>query len=111
VADRTVNAGFQRIADFRRDNGPAIRAVCSQFVALCRGLNLFTQAVVAIDGSKFTAVNNRDKNYTVAKVKKHIEQVDAASPTTLTISSCGRSNAPASACSAPTPAALRRARR
>ena len=50
---------FKTIADFRRDNGPAIRAACAQFVVLCRGLNLFTQAVVAIDGSKFKAVNNK----------------------------------------------------
>ena len=69
---------FKTIADFRRDNGAAIRAVCGQFVALCRRLNLFTQAVVAIDGSKFKAVNNRDKNYTVTKVKKRMEQVDAS---------------------------------
>src|ERR1700745_3289910 len=66
---------FKTIADFRRDNGPAIRAVCSQFVMLCRRLNLFTQAVVAIDGSKFKAVNNRDKNYTVAKVTGRMEQI------------------------------------
>ena len=59
---------FKTIADFRKDNGAAIRAVCSQFVVLCRALGLFTRAVVAIDGSKFKAVNNRDKNYTVAKV-------------------------------------------
>jgi transposase len=69
---------FKTIADFRRDNGPAIRAVCSQFVALCRRLNTFTNAVVAIDGSKFKAVNNRDKNYTVAKVVRRMEQVDAS---------------------------------
>jgi transposase len=69
---------FKTIADFRRDNGPAIRAVCGQFVALCRRLNLFAQAVVAIDGSKFKAVNNRDKNFTVAKVGKRMEQVDAS---------------------------------
>jgi len=69
---------FKTIADFRRDNGAAIRAVCSQFVALCRRLNLFTQAVVAIDGSKFKAVNNRDKNFTVAKVGKRMEQVEAS---------------------------------
>src|SRR5499433_4564821 len=59
---------FKTIADFRKDNGAAIRAVCSQFVVLCRALGLSTRAVVAIDGSKFKAVNNRDKNYTVAKV-------------------------------------------
>jgi transposase len=69
---------FKTIADFRKDNGEAIRAVCGQFVELCRRLNLFTQAVVAIDGSKFKAVNNRDKNFTVAKVKKRMEQVDAS---------------------------------
>ena len=69
---------FKTIADFRRDNGPAIRAACAQFVVLCRRLNLFTQAVVALDGSKFKAVNNRDKNFTVAKVAKRIEQVEAS---------------------------------
>src|SRR5919106_3031921 len=69
---------FKTIADFRRDNGPAIRAACAQFIVLCRKLNLFTRAVVAIDGSKFKAVNNRDKNFTVAKVAKRIEQVEAA---------------------------------
>src|ERR1700681_2482972 len=69
---------FKTIADFRRDNGAAIRAVCAQFVVLCRQRGLFTRAVIAIDGSKFKAVNNRDKNYTVAKVGKRIEQVDAS---------------------------------
>jgi len=69
---------FKTIADFRKDNGPAIGAVCGQFVGLCRRLNLFTRAVVAIDGSKFKAVNNRDKNYTVAKVGKRMERVDAS---------------------------------
>lgn len=57
---------FETIADFRRDNGAAIRAVCGQFVELCRRVKLFTRAIVAIDGSKFKAVNNRDKNFTVA---------------------------------------------
>src|ERR1700681_3828784 len=56
---------FKTIADFRRANGPAITAACRQFVALCRRLDLFAQAIVAIDGSKFKAVNNRDKNFTV----------------------------------------------
>jgi transposase len=69
---------FKTIADFRRGNGAAIRAVCSQFVVLCRQLGLFTRAVVALDGSKFKAVNNRDKNYTVAKVTGRMEQVDAS---------------------------------
>ena len=69
---------FKTIADFRKDNGAAIRAVCGQFIELCRRLRLFTHAVVAIDGSKFKAVNNRDKNYTVAKVTGRMEQVNAS---------------------------------
>jgi transposase len=69
---------FKTIANFRRDNGAAIRAVCGQFIELCRRLKLFTKAIVAIDGSKFKAVNNRDKNFTVAKVAKRMEQVDAS---------------------------------
>jgi transposase len=69
---------FKTIADFRRDNGPAIRAACAHFVMLCRQLNLFTRSVAAVDGSKFKAVNNRDRNFTVAKVAKRIEQVEAS---------------------------------
>src|SRR6201987_5065874 len=69
---------FKTIADFRKDNGVAIRAVCFQFIGLCRRLKLFTHAVVAIDGSKFKAVNNRDQNYTVAKVTGRMEQVNAS---------------------------------
>ena len=66
------------IARFRKDNGAAIRAVCRQFVGLCRKLNLFSQAVVALDGSKFKAVNAGDKNFTPAKLAKRIEQVEAS---------------------------------
>ena len=69
---------FKTIADFRRDNGSAIRKACAQFIVLCRQLNLFTRTVVAIDGSKFKAVNTRDKNFTPAKVTKRIEQVEAS---------------------------------
>ena len=69
---------FKTIANFRCENGPAIRAACGQFIELCRRLSLFTKAIMAIDGSKFKAVNNRDKNYTVAKVAKRMEQVDAS---------------------------------
>jgi transposase len=64
------------IADFRKDNGPAIRKVCSKFVALCRQLDLFADASVAIDGAKFKAVNNRDRNFTRAKMKRRMEQVE-----------------------------------
>jgi transposase len=64
------------IADFRKDNGRAIRQVCARFIALCRTVGLFTEASVAIDGSKFKAVNNRDKNFTEAKMKRRLEQID-----------------------------------
>jgi len=69
---------FKTIADFRRDNGPAIQAMCRQFVLLCRKLDLFSDAVVGIDGSKFKAVNNRDKNYTPYKLQRRIEQIEAS---------------------------------
>src|SRR5271154_2906143 len=58
---------FKTIADFRRDNGAAIRGVCREFIVMCRDLKLFSEAIVAIDGSKFKAVNNRDKNFTDRK--------------------------------------------
>jgi transposase len=67
---------FKTIADFRRDNGVAIRKVCREFVLLCRRLGLFAQALVAIDGSKFKAVNNRDKNFTQAKVRRRIAEIE-----------------------------------
>jgi transposase len=68
---------FKTIADFRKDNGVPIRLVCRKFVILCRNLNLFANAFVAIDGSKFKAVNNRDRNFTRAKMKRRIAEVDA----------------------------------
>jgi transposase len=64
------------IADFRKDNGPAIRKVCARFVALCRQLGLLAAASVAIDGSKFKAVNNRDRNFTSAKMKRRMAQIE-----------------------------------
>ena len=67
---------FKTIADFRKDNGTAIRGVCREFILLCRRLELFSQAVVAIDGSKFKAVNNRDRNFTSAKMKRRLEQIE-----------------------------------
>jgi transposase len=69
---------FKTIADFRRDNGPAIRQVCVQFVRLCRQLGLFEQALVAIDGSKFKAVNNRDKNFTARKLEARKQQLETS---------------------------------
>ena len=67
---------FKTIADFRKNNGAAIRLVCREFVMLCRKLNLFADAFVAIDGSKFKAVNNRDRNFTKAKMKRRLQQID-----------------------------------
>jgi len=64
------------IANFRKDSGLAIRNVCARFVALCRQLELFADASVAIDGSKFKAVNARDKNFTRAKMKRRLEQIE-----------------------------------
>jgi len=63
------------IADFRKDNGPAIRKVYARFVALCRQLDLFTDASVAIDGAKFKAVNSRERNFTRAKMKRRLAQI------------------------------------
>ena len=67
---------FKTIADFRKDNGKAIRLVCREFVMLCRKLNLFTDAFVAVDGSKFKAVNTRDRNYSKAKMKRRLQQIE-----------------------------------
>jgi hypothetical protein len=69
---------FKTIADFRKDNGEAIRLVCREFVMLCRKVNLLTDTLVAIDGSKFKAVNNRDKNYTRTKMKRRLADVEAS---------------------------------
>jgi transposase len=67
---------FKTIADFRKDNGEAIRKVCREFVELCRRLELFSEASVAIDGSKFKAVNTRDRNFTQAKMARRLAQID-----------------------------------
>jgi transposase len=67
---------FKTIADFRRDNGVGIRNVCRRFVVLCRELKLFSQTLVAIDGSKFKAVNTRDRNFTEGKVDKRQKQIE-----------------------------------
>jgi transposase len=67
---------FKTLADFRKNNGEAIRLVCREFVMLCKKLDLFADAFVAIDGSKFKAVNNRDRNFTKAKMKRRLQQID-----------------------------------
>ena len=63
------------IADFRKDNGPAIKKVCAQFVALCRKMGLLAKASVAIDGNKFKAVNSRDNNFTKGKMERRLAQI------------------------------------
>ena len=69
---------FKTIANFRKDNGKAIRGVCKQFVVLCQQLGLFSEAMVAIDGSKFKAVNNRDRNFTSAKLQRRMEEIESS---------------------------------
>jgi len=68
---------FKTIADFRKDNRQAIRRVCTEFVGVCRELELFSATLVAIDGSKFKAVNSRDKNFTRKSVKRRLERTQA----------------------------------
>ena len=69
---------FKTIADFRKDNGAAIRSACRQFVGPCRGLNLFTHAMVAIDGSRFKACNSRDRSFSRGSIERRMEQVEAS---------------------------------
>ena len=69
---------FKTIADFRKDNGPAIRKVCREFIVLCGRAGLLAATTVAIDGSKFKAVNSRDRNFTKAKIAKRLEQIEAS---------------------------------
>jgi transposase len=69
---------FKTIANFRKDNGKAIQSVCRQFIVLCQQLGLFSEALVAIDGSKFKAVNNRDRNFTSAKLQRRMEEIESS---------------------------------
>ena len=73
---RRLTPDDKTIADFRKDNGPAIKKVCARFVELCRKMGLLTKASVAIDGSKFKAVNTRDKNFTKGKVERRRRQLE-----------------------------------
>jgi transposase len=74
---RRLSPDFKTIANFRRDNGKAIRNVCRRFIVLCQQLDLFSDAVVAIDGSKFKAVNSSDRNFTSGKLKRRMEEIEA----------------------------------
>lgn len=66
-----LSPDFKTVADFRRNNGKTIRNVCSEFIVLCRNLELFSKSIVVVDGSKFKAVNNRDRNF-----KARLQQID-----------------------------------
>jgi len=71
-----LSPDHKTIAEFRRQNGPAIGRVCARFVALCRTMGLLTGTCVAIDGSKFKAVNNRDRNFTQGKLDRRRQQIE-----------------------------------
>ena len=71
-----LSPDHKTIADFRKDHGPAIRQVCARFVELCRSVGLLRSVAVAIDGSKFKAVNNRDRNFTTAKLRRRRAQIE-----------------------------------
>ena len=86
---------FKTIAGFRKDNTKAISRVCREFILLCRKLNLFTDTLIAIDGSKFKAVNNRDRNLTTAKLKYRLQFIDdSIAKYLLQIESADRQQAP-----------------
>ncbi len=69
---------FKTIADFRKDNGPAIRKVCREFIAFCQGIDLLDARMVAIDGSKFKAVNAKARSFTREKLRRKLGEIDAA---------------------------------
>jgi transposase len=71
-----LTPNFKTIADFRKDNSKGIQAVCREFVLVCNKLELFADSIIAIDGSKFKAVNNRDRNFTPAKLKYRQKVID-----------------------------------
>ena len=71
-----LSPDFKTIADFRKDNSKGIKNTCRTFIELCRQMNMFTDTVVAIDGSKFKAVNNSKKNYTPSKLKFHVDRFE-----------------------------------
>src|SRR5258707_6148729 len=73
---RHLRPDFKTIADFRRDNGSAFRAVFREFVLLCRQLDLFGRELLAVDGTRIKAVNNKDRNFTRASLRQYIDAAD-----------------------------------
>jgi hypothetical protein len=78
MADGSACAGLQDDRRLSQGQRPGDPLRCRQFVALCRGLNLFTQAIVAIDGSRFKAVNSRDRSFSRGSIERRMEQVEAS---------------------------------
>lgn len=88
---------FKTIANFQKDNSKAIDGVCRQFVLLCQQLGLFSENLFAIYGSKFEAVNNRDRDFTSGKLKRRVEEVEASGSRYLvSLDAAARSLAPPS---------------
>ena len=73
---RTLKPDFKTIADFRRDNRAAFRAVFRQFVLLCRRLDLYGRELLAVDGTRIKAVNNKDRNFTRSSLREFIRRAD-----------------------------------
>src|ERR671916_26521 len=73
---RHLKPDFKTIADFRRDNREAFRPIFRQFVLLCRQLDLFGRELLAVDGTRIKAVNNKDRNFTRASLRQYIEGAD-----------------------------------
>jgi transposase len=73
---KKLSPDFKTIADFRKDNADAIKKVCKEFVFLCKHLDLFGGELVAIDGSKFRAVNSKKRNFNEAKLRKKLKEID-----------------------------------
>src|SRR4051812_29016103 len=73
---RHLKPDFKTIADFRRDNRTAFRAVFREFVLLCRQLDLFGRELLAVDGTRIKAVNNKDRNFTRASLRQYIDAAD-----------------------------------
>lgn len=73
---RKLTPDFKTIADFRRDNLTALKAVCREFTLLCKRLELFSGELIAIDGSKFKAVNNRKRNFNQKRLERALTEID-----------------------------------
>ena len=69
---------FKIVANFSKENGKVIRGACRQFIVLCQALGLFAENLVAIEGSKFKAMNNRGRHFTIAKLQSRMEEIESS---------------------------------